>query len=276
MNISISHPTLISNASFVDGALSSIGTFVWNPKNGPTENILNLVDFGLLFVLPFPMQLITLVASLYGYDLATLGRHIDTTLSLRTLGDAAAIEIDPAVEKLLAGLPPSEQKKIMDDFTKSTAQNAGQFPLSKATMNEFGFEKEAGLGVAAKYLAKIFGKKEVSPMLKETLATRGSRGLLGTIVFGIIGFLKWIVSTAVKIVGFSATKIINNPGKAIVGAGGVAIRMSQMSDVDGSDFLSNMFGDKLNKASNSLLKKSPTDFRGKVEKVIDETIMGAY
>lgn len=291
--IPISHPTLIKTANAED-FLSFLGDFVWPSNNGPVENILRLVDFGLMFVLPFPMQVISIVGSMFGYDLQALGRYIDKELGLKKISDLASLNHQDASTKLLGGIPVDNQVSLLQEFAQTQEQQNydRSFSTTAGEIEVSLMEKEAAASGAGKLLLHLFKNwsnkgiaKGTSSAFKAMIKTLGGKRTLATMVMGTVALVGWLIKVAYKIVTTPVKLLLRNPGKALVGAGAVGVTYSMYgkdSDPRGEDEnagekeLTGELGEFLNKTTKKILKGTPKTFRGKIEQEVDKTMMGAY
>ena len=285
--ITTRHPTLFVIAS-QSGIMDMLGDFIWPKENGPVENILRLVDFGLMFVLPFPTQMITMVAGLFGYDLQALGKHIDKMLGLNNIEGLANLNIQDAASKLIPGLSVEEQKAYIDQTLSSNNAHDQYFPLTASQMNDKMVKEAALVGSAVKLLsnmAKTWSRKrrlgQVAPMSKKMMVGVGAMATARIAVTGVLSMLAWLVKLAYKFVTTSATVMLKNPVKSLLAAGAVGIGLSQYGDDydpkedDGeADKIGGKAGDILDKEAKYMLKGKPTTFKKKLEFIIDQTILG--
>lgn len=138
-----------------DGVMS----LIWDDSAGPVENILGLVEYGLVFVPGW--RLSTLIMTALGLGPKSFGKWIDNYFGLKDVKD---------VEAKLAN-PESAAKQILESAIEDVEKEASTVSLSSKTI-----KKSARLSLArSKFFRKIL---------------RNS-GLLGMFARFLGGILKW-------------------------------------------------------------------------------------
>ena len=95
-----------------------IGPMIWDSNKGPVENLLGLVDLGMMIIPSGITQLVFVISNVLGLNGAALGRYIDKTMGWKTLGDLASDNLDRTVHKL-TGLDKTAQNKVLTSFRAS-------------------------------------------------------------------------------------------------------------------------------------------------------------
>lgn len=166
LDFPLSHPTLYASAGIAETLASVAGGLMWPEGQGPFQNMLRLVEFGSMFVLPGVAQIIMLLASLLGFTLEGLGAWIDQILGVSSFEDLLNMDLTTMASRIMEGFTPEQ----MNEFVKESVNSGiiGLFNSQGATASAFPLMIKNASKEASDELRVEFAKK--SAQIKQETA----------------------------------------------------------------------------------------------------------